>query len=48
VLLRDDRALAMRPDTVFQEGDKVIAVSRTECETELRRQLIGVAPLEGA
>ena len=31
----------MRPETVFQPGDKVIAVSRTECETDLRRQLIG-------
>jgi hypothetical protein len=32
---------------MFQPGDKVIAVSRTECETELRRQLIGAAPHDG-
>jgi trk system potassium uptake protein TrkA len=48
VLIRDDRAQAVRPETVFQAGDKVIAVSRTECETDLRRQLIGAAPLESA
>ena len=41
VLLRDDRALAIRPETIFQPGDKVIAISSTECETELHRQLIG-------
>ena len=38
---------AMRPETIFQAGDKVIAISRTECETDLHRQLIGAAPLEG-
>ena len=46
VLIRDDRALAIRPETVFQAGDKVIAISRTECETDLHRQLIGAAPLD--
>jgi hypothetical protein len=29
---------------VFQDGDKVIAISRTECETDLRMQLIGEVP----
>ena len=48
VLIRDDRAMAVRPDTQFQAGDKVIAVSRTECETDLRRQLIGTSPLDVA
>jgi Trk K+ transport system NAD-binding subunit len=47
VLIRDDKAQAVRPDTTFQEGDKVIAVSRSECETDLHRQLIGAAPLLG-
>ena len=41
VLIRDDRAYAIRPETIFQPGDKVIAISTTECETELHRQLIG-------
>src|SRR5688572_27938793 len=43
VLIHDDRALAIRPETIFQAGDKVIAISTTECETELHRQLIGTA-----
>ncbi|MFV2062429.1 MAG: TrkA family potassium uptake protein [Chloroflexota bacterium] len=41
VLIRDDKAQAVRPETVFQNGDKVIAVARTECEAELHEQLIG-------
>jgi Trk K+ transport system NAD-binding subunit len=41
VLIRDDRAQSIRPDKIFQEGDKVIAISRAECEAELHRQLIG-------
>ena len=41
VLIRDDSAQQIRPDTVFQAGDKVLAISRTECETDLHRQLIG-------
>jgi trk system potassium uptake protein TrkA len=44
VLIRDDKAQNIRPETVFEEGDKVIAISRAECETELRLQLIGQAP----
>jgi trk system potassium uptake protein TrkA len=44
VVIRDDKALAIRPDTVFQVGDKIIAISRIECETDLRRQLIGDVP----
>ena len=31
----------IRPETVFQTGDKVLAVSRAECEVALRRELIG-------
>ncbi len=45
VLIRDDKAQAIKSDTVFQDGDKVIAISRTECEAELREQLIGKAPV---
>jgi trk system potassium uptake protein len=41
VLIRDDSAQQVRPETVFQAGDKVLAISRTDCETELHRQLIG-------
>ncbi|MFN8619704.1 MAG: TrkA family potassium uptake protein [Chloroflexota bacterium] len=41
VLIRDDSAQQIRADTVFQAGDKVLAISRTECETDLHRQLIG-------
>jgi trk system potassium uptake protein TrkA len=44
VVIREDRAQTIRPETIFQEGDKVIAISRTECENELRMQLIGDAP----
>jgi Trk K+ transport system NAD-binding subunit len=47
VVIRDDKAQAVRPETIFQEGDKVIAIARTECETELHRQLIGAAPALG-
>jgi trk system potassium uptake protein TrkA len=41
VVIRDDSAQQVRPDTVFQAGDKVLAISRTECEADLHRQLIG-------
>jgi Trk K+ transport system NAD-binding subunit len=44
VVIRDDRAQPIRPEMIFQAGDKVIAISRTECENELRLQLIGDAP----
>jgi Trk K+ transport system NAD-binding subunit len=48
VLIRDDKAQSVRAETIFQEGDKVIAISRTECEADLHRQLIGAAPLLGS
>ena len=41
VLIRGDNAQQIRPETVFQAGDKVLAISRTECEVDLRRELIG-------
>jgi trk system potassium uptake protein TrkA len=43
ILIRDEVAQPIRPETVFQAGDKVIAITRTECEAELRKELIGSA-----
>ena len=40
-VIRDGIASPLRPDTVLQEGDKVIAIGRTECEGDLHAQLIG-------
>jgi trk system potassium uptake protein TrkA len=42
-VVRDGLPTPLRPDTTFQEGDKVIAIGRSECETLLHRQLIGEA-----
>ena len=44
VLIREDRAQAIRPDTIFQAGDKVIGISSTEYAADLHRQLIGTVP----
>ena len=41
VLIRDEVAQPIRPETLFQVGDKVIAITRTDCEVELHRELIG-------
>jgi len=41
VLIRDDRAIALRPETRLLNGDKLLAVTSTEGETELRSLLIG-------
>jgi trk system potassium uptake protein TrkA len=41
ILVRDEVAQAIRPETVFRAGDKVIAITRTECALELHRELIG-------
>lgn len=43
VLIRDEAAQAIRQDTVFRAGDKVLAITRIECENELHRQFIGPA-----
>jgi trk system potassium uptake protein TrkA len=40
-VIRDETAQSLRPDTVFQAGDKVLALARSDCEVELRRQLLG-------
>jgi trk system potassium uptake protein len=41
VLIRDGTVQSIRGETVFQAGDKVLAISRTECEVQLRHELIG-------
>ncbi|CAN5737361.1 NAD-binding protein [soil metagenome] len=48
VLVRGDQILQLRGDILFEEGDKVLAVSRSECELDLRRQLIGGGEPVGA
>jgi len=40
-VIRDGRAVPIRPDTILNEGDKVIAIGRAECEAALHAQLIG-------
>jgi trk system potassium uptake protein TrkA len=40
-VVRDGRAVPLRPDTILAEGDKVIAIGRAECEAALHEQLIG-------
>src|SRR3989475_6066134 len=42
-VIRDGVATPLRPDTGMLEGDKVIAIGRTECERLLHDQLIGNA-----
>jgi trk system potassium uptake protein len=44
VLIRGDAAQPIRAETIFQAGDKVLAISRTECEVQLHRELIGDSP----
>jgi trk system potassium uptake protein len=48
LVLRGSAVVPVRPDTVFQPGDKVIAVARGEGEEVLRRELIGHAEPVGA
>ena len=40
-VVRDGVATPVRSDTVLQEGDKVIAIGRADCERMLHEQLIG-------
>ncbi|MFI5226192.1 MAG: potassium channel family protein [Candidatus Limnocylindrales bacterium] len=42
-VVRDGRAMPLRPDTILVEGDKVIAIGPAECEEALHAQLIGDA-----
>jgi len=41
LLLRGNNVQEIRQDTVFQAGDKVLAVARADGEQSLRRELIG-------
>ncbi len=41
VLLRGSSVQPVRAETMFEVGDKVLAISRAECEVQLRRELIG-------
>ena len=40
-VIRDGIATPLRPDTIMLEGDKVIAIGKTECSELLHGQLIG-------
>lgn len=40
-IIRDERPMALRADTVLQLGDKVLGIGRTECEDELHALLLG-------
>ena len=42
-VIRDGVATALRPDALLREGDKIIAIGRTECSELLHEQLIGNA-----
>jgi trk system potassium uptake protein len=46
-VIRDGVATPLRPDTVMQVGDKVIAIGKTECEEMLHDQLIGGETVRG-
>jgi trk system potassium uptake protein TrkA len=42
-VVRGGVATPLRADTVFQEGDKVIAIGKADCERMLHEQLIGTS-----
>ena len=43
-VIRDEVAMPVRGDTILTDGDKVIAIGRTECQDALHDQLIGASP----
>jgi trk system potassium uptake protein TrkA len=45
---RSCKNIPLKPDTVLQEGDKVIAIGRADCERLLHEQLIGNVEEAGA
>src|SRR5512143_2256853 len=45
-VVREGVATPLRSDSVLAVGDKVIAIGRADCETQLREQLIGELPDE--
>jgi trk system potassium uptake protein len=40
-IIRDEVASVIRSDTVLMAGDKVVAISKTDCQEEVQRILIG-------
>ena len=40
-VIRNGVATSLRPESVLQEGDKVIAIGKPDAENALRGQLIG-------
>jgi trk system potassium uptake protein TrkA len=46
-VVRNGVATPIRPDMVLQEGDKVIAIGKADCERMLHEQLIGASAGEG-
>jgi trk system potassium uptake protein TrkA len=47
-VVRKGVVIPLKPDTVLQEGDKVIAIGRADCERLLHEQLIGNVEEAGA
>ena len=47
VVIRNGVAQAVRPDTTLEAGDKLVALSRTDCQDDVRRMLIGERALTG-
>ncbi|MEO7119104.1 MAG: TrkA family potassium uptake protein [Candidatus Limnocylindrales bacterium] len=47
-VVRGESAQAVRAETIFQVGDKVLAICRSETEAELHRSLIGEFPSDTA
>jgi trk system potassium uptake protein TrkA len=47
-VVRDGVAMPLRADTVLREGDKVIAIGRSDCEVALHQQLMGDSDEEPA
>ena len=47
-VVRNGVATPLRSDMVLQEGDKVIAIGRADCEKQLHEQLIGTTEGAGA
>jgi trk system potassium uptake protein TrkA len=43
-LIRGDVLEVIRSDTVLRPGDKVVALSRTDCQDDVQRLLIGDSP----
>ena len=43
-VIRDDVAQAIRAETVLEPGDKVVAMSRNDCQEDVRQILIGEKP----